>query len=213
MLLERRSCDIRQKLIQCRLEKKTIVLPSIFSPSGWKQVYHLCPRGSREDIPAAESLGWGWAETWKDSVALMGSIWNPQLNPNNPGANQTWIRSNTLRHRRTASHTLTEQNILATLIWGCCNILILYEQIYLYSHLSQHGHRWACENGIGPTGKYGALVHLGNSWGRNKAEISHVVTLISPFIYFHLPDSCCSHHKLFPCIKHLNFIFNYSHSE
>lgn len=164
---------------------------------------------------ASEKFTWRYScswvscvETWKDRVALMWSMWNPQLNPHNPGANLIWIRSNRLWHERTASHTLTEQNLLATLIWGCFYIII---NLYLCSHISQPDHmdnRWACEKSSGPTGKYGALVDPGNSWERNRAEISHFLTLISPFIYFifliHVTDFIN-----FSPASNINVIFNY----
>lgn len=152
----------------CHLEKKTATLLLILAPSGWKPVYHLLPRSPRGDIPAAESLGRGWVETWKDGAALMWSMWNPQLNPNNPGVNPTWARSNRPRLERTASHTLAEQNVLlATLIWACFNIVL---NLHLYSHISQPDHmdnRWACKkNG------WGQQVNMGLwfTWGIPEGE-------------------------------------------
>lgn len=80
--------------------------------------------------------GGGWMETWKDRAALMWSMWNPQLNPNNPGVNPTWIRSNRLRHERTAHPSWAKRS---------CNInrrMFSYhiEPLSLFSHQSPWSH-------------------------------------------------------------------------
>lgn len=78
----------------------------------------------------------GWMETWKDRAALMWSMWNSKLNPNNPGVNPTWIRSNRLRHERTTHPSWAKCS---------CNInrrMFSYhiEPLSLFSHQSPWSH-------------------------------------------------------------------------
>lgn len=78
--------------------------------------------------------------------------------------------------------------------------LSLFSCQSIWSH-GQQVSMW--KTGWGKQVKYGSLVHLGNSWGRSKAEISHFLTLIFLFICFHLPDSCFLVLKVFSCIKYI----------